>query len=373
MKTFLTLILALNILIAQNLLCMAQEDKSPVIHSGIQYNENKKDPDELFTGEVEEVKKGTVLKMTVSSVLSTTYTEKGDEFYAEIIDDLNLKKGVVIPSGSVAHGTVNQVTSSKRLGRDAHIRLDFDYIVTPNGRQIPIEASMTTKRHAVTSAAKVVLEDAALTVAGGVIGGILALKHLGLGAAVASNGYTIAGGAGVGALVGATASIARKGEQVLLAPGDQINVKIVEELKLPVMTENALQEDEKILEGLMVFIKGYKLEKDPFGELNTITLKLDINNSTDKSFSSFDMALVNDYKSVYYASPFQNTDLWFRKISPNSRLVGKLSFSVDNPRRKHWLVFYDNQTRKPLARISIDNAKKLIQKHKKKKKRKKRR
>ncbi len=371
MKKILTFMLALNIFISQSLLCIAQEVESPVIRSGIQYNENQKAPDKLFTGEVEKVKKGTVLKMTVSSVLSTTYTEKGDEFYAEITDDLNLKKGIVIPSGSVAHGTVNKVTNSKRLGRDASIRLDFDYIVTPNGRQIPIEASMTTKRNAVSSAAKVVLEDAAITVAGGVIGGILALKHLGLGAAVASNGYTLAGGAGVGALVGATASVARKGKQVLLAPGDQIKVKIVEELKLPVMAKEALQEEENILEGLKVFIKDYQLEKDPFGELNTITLQLDIDNSTEKSFSSFDMALVNDYKSVYYASPFQNTDLWFRKISPNSRLKGKLSFSVDNPRRKHWLVFYDNQTRKPLARISIDNAKKIIKKNKKKRKKRK--
>ena len=158
----------------------------------------------------------------------------------------------------------------------------------------------------------------------------------------------------------------RKGKEVLIAPGDEIKVRIAEKFRLPVMTEESLKEKELLYDGLNVKITGYKIEKDPFGELNTITLTLYIANRTKKTFSSFDMALVSEYKRVYYASPFGNTEMWFRKITPNSMIKGRMSFSVDNPKKKHWLVFYDNRTRKPLAKFSLKNAERALKKLSKK-------
>lgn len=367
-KKVLAFIFAFCILSMQNLSVWANDTSSTsdsTFKGSVEMDKSK--PENIFTGETKELKEGTNLKMTVSSVLDSTNNTENDEFFAEVTDDLTTEDGIVIPSGTIAHGTVTKIRKSRRLGRDAYINLHFDYLVTPDGRQIPVEASMTTKRSPAVSTAKVVMQDTAYTMAGGIIGGVIAFKVLGLGAAVASHGYTVAGGAGVGALIGATAALARKGHQVLISPGDQINVKIVSKLALPVMSENAFKQDETILNGLNVKITGYKLEKDPFGELNTITLTLNIDNKTDKTFSTFDMALVNDYKNVYYASPFDNTDLWFHKITPNSKIAGKISFSVDNPKRKHWLVFYDNSSRKPLAKISIDNAERQLKKNKEKK------
>lgn len=339
-----------------------------LFHGKVEINSDKKDDSKIFTGETKQVEEGTRLKMTVSNVLSSSINQEDDEFFAEITNDLSVSGGVLIPTGTIAHGKVTTLKGSKRLGRDAYITLNFDYLITPDGRKIPIEASMTTKRNSASSVAKVALEDTAYTVSGGVIGGLLALKYLGLGAAVASHGYTVAGGAGVGAVVGVTASLARKGGEVLIAPGDEINVEVKGALNLPVMKEEAFKEDEKLCDGLDVQILSYKLEKDPFGELNTITLNILVDNKTDKTFSTFDMALVNDYKSVYYPSLFGDTSMWFVKIKPNTRMIGTLSFSVDNPKRKHWLVFYDSSSRKQLSRISVNNAIKRIAKEKKKKK-----
>lgn len=333
-----------------------------VLRGRINYDEAGEHSD-LFTGEVEEIERGAKLKMTVASVISTGLNREGDEFFAEVTEEFAVEDGgVVIPSGTIAHGTVTRVENSKRLGRDGYINVTFDYLITPDDRKIPIEASMTTKRHAVTETAKIVLEDTAYTVAGGVIGGLLALKFLGLGSAIATKGGTLAGGAGVGAVVGLTASMIRKGKEILIAPGDEINVKVAKNFELPVMTEEALRDKEVHYDGLEVQITGYQLEKDPFGELNTITLTLNIENKTKKTFSSFDMALVSEYKTVYYASPFGYTDLWFKKIVPNSKAIGRLSFSVDNPKKKHWLVFYDKHTRKPLAKFSLQNAERDLKK-----------
>jgi len=339
----------------------AADSSGKAIQGGVDYSEFEENKD-LFTGQIEAVQKGSKLKMTVSSVISSGYHLKGDEFFAEITDDFSTQSGIVIPSGTVAHGIVTELKDKKRLGRDAYISIKFDYLITPDNRKIPIEAGMTTKRNAAASAAKVVLEDTAYTVAGGVIGGILAFKVLGLSAAVASHGYTVAGGAGLGALIGMTASLVRKGHDVLIQPGDEIKVNVNESLDLPVISDKALRDEELILDGLNVKIIGYIIEKDPFDELNTITLTLDIKNNTDKTFSSFDMALLSDYKTVYYASPFGNTEMWFRKITPGSTMRGSLSFSVDNPKKRHWLVFYDSRNRKPLAKFSLKNAARDIKK-----------
>ena len=362
---FCLLIINCNCVFAQQSPENSGEQAGKVLfHGKVEINEDKKKEKEIFTGETQKVEQGTRLKMTVSNVLSSGYNQKDDEFFAEITNDLTVPGGIIIPTGTIAHGKVNTLEGSKRLGRDAYITLHFDYLITPDGRKIPIEASMTTKRNAASSVAKVALEDTAYTVAGGVLGGFLALKYLGIGTAIASNGYTVAGGAGVGALVGATASVVRKGGEVLIAPGDEINVEVKGALNLPVMKEEAFKDEEKTIEGLNVQIVGYRLEKDPFGELNTITLNIMVDNQTNKTFSTFDIALVNDYKAVYYPSLFGDTSLWFVKIKPNTRMIGTLSFAVDNPKRKHWIIFYDSSTRKQLARISVNNAKKRIEKNK---------
>ena len=332
MRKFLIVLFLTLFVLQQNVFVFAQElqNSQPSETKGAlegkveldKNNENQK----MFTGETKEVQKGTSLKMTVSQVISSGYTQQGDEFFAEVANDLTAPNGVVVPAGTIAHGKVTRVEGSKRLGRDAYINLDFDYLITPDGREIPIKASMTTKRSAAISVAKVALQDTGYTVAGGVIGGYLALEYLGLPAAIASHGYTVAGGAAIGGVVGATASLVRKGGEALIQPGDEINVKVGEALHLPVMSNDAFKDKELFLDGLNVIITDYKLEADPFGEMNTITLTLDIDNKTDKTFSTFDLALVNDYKSVYYASPFGDTELWFKKIAPNGTNNRKIVF-----------------------------------------------
>lgn len=328
---------------------------------------------DIFTGEHSTIDEGTKVKMTVSSVLSAGYTEEGDEFFAEIVEDVEGENGVVIPMGSIAHGTVTRLENSKRLGRDGYIVLNFDSIITPDGREIPVEAHMTTKPNPVASVGKTVLKDTGYMLGGGVIGGLASVQLLGVGAAVASHGYTVVGGAGLGAVVGLGYALGRKGKEVLLQPGDEINVKILGALKLPVLKEEAYKEKELKYDGLDIRITNYKIEEDPFGDPNIITLSLVIENATQKTFSSFDFSLVNDYKNEYHPTPFTNTEMWFNRIKPNDKMVGKISFFVDNPKRKYWLVLCDPITREQLVKVSLDNVKRDLMKQAKADKKKKRR
>ena len=322
----------------------------------------------MFTGKVETLDRHDVINMTVSQVLDSSVSMEGDEFFAEVTSDVYGDKGIIIPKGTKAHGKIDLIKGNKRLGRMASLDLSFDYLITPDGREIEIEGKMSTKLHPVAEAGKIVAQDVGYTVAGGAVGSMLALQWLGLEAAIASQGYTIAGGAAIGGAVGLGAALIRKGGEVLIAPGDQIKVKINTSVDLPVYKEEALKKEEIIYKGINININNVKHEKDPFGNANTITLSLLISNmSTDKTLSGFDMALENDYGVKFSPSIFGNTKLMFRQIKPGDRVIADVSFSVDNLNRDFWLVFFDRRTGNPITKISVDNAYKKVSKRTKKK------
>ena len=322
---------------------------------------------ELFTGQVEHLERKDVINMTVSQVLDSNINMEGDEFFAEVTDEVKGDTGVIIPKGTIAHGRISQTGDAKRLGRQAWISLDFDYLVTPDGREIPIEGKMSTKLHPVAEASKIVAQDVGYTLAGGAVGGFMALNWLGLEAAIASQGYTVAGGAAIGGAIGLGMALIRKGHDVLIAPGDEIRVKINTSVPLPVYKESALMQHEMFYPGLDIHISDIKHETDPFGEVNTITLTVMISNMSDKTFSGLDMALVNDYNSVFRPSIFGDTKLMFKQIRPGDKFAGRVSFAVDNVNRSFWLTFYDRRKGTALTKISLDNAYRNVSEKTKKK------
>ena len=317
---------------------------------------------ELFTGAVDELNSKDVIYMSVSQVLDASFTLEGDEFFAEVTSDVYSDKGIIIPRGTVAHGIIKASKESRRLGRDGYIDLKFDYLVTPDGRKIPIEGNMSTKMHPLKATAKIVATDVGYTAAGGVLGGLTALNLLGLEAAIASQGYTIAGGAAIGGTIGLGMALYRKGKDVLISPGDEIRVKLASNVSLPVYKAEALAQKELQYPGLTVKITNILFEKDPFGVVNTITLSMVISNMTKKTFSSFDLGLVNETNSIFHPSIFGDTKLMYTKIKPGDRVAGRISFTVNDVKDRYWLAFFESGGRKPIAKISLDKKNKNIRK-----------
>lgn len=353
MKKILSFILITMFLFSQTAIIEAAE---PLKGSVTETEQFKQLEDELFTGAVETLNRKEIINMTVSQVLDSSYSIEGDEFFAEVTDDVYGDKGIVIPKGTLAHGKLTNTTAPGKMGKEASMDLAFDYLVTPDGREIPIEGKMTTKLHPISQGAKIVAQDIGYTVAGGAVGGLMALNWLGLEAAIASQGYTLAGGAALGGVAGLGMALIRKGNHVLIAPGDEIKVKINTQMDLPVYKETALKQEEVLYDGLTININDVKHEKDPFGEVNTITLTVLISNMSDKTLSGFDMALVNDYNAKFSPSIFGNTKLMFRQIKPGDKLVANVSFAVDNLNRKFWLTFYDRKNSQVITKVSVDNA-----------------
>jgi hypothetical protein len=312
--------------------------------------------------DVKHVEKGTLLEMTVSTELTPGINIEGDEFYGKVTKDYLVDGKVVIPRDTIIHGLIQEMKDPKRAGRNGYITSKFDYMITPDGREIPIDGGHTTKDKPLVAAAKVVGRGAGYSAVGGVAGALMVLRYGGLAAVAASNGYALAGGAAVGGAVGLTAAMLTKGSHAMIQPGAELKIKLSENLDLPSVNVPDPAANDQRVSGLDVKVLGFRVSKDPFGEENEMTLSLDLTNQTENTFTFFDIALEDETGAIHYASPFGDTGLWFQKLKPNTHLSGNMTFNVDNAKLRHTLVFYRQYTREPMARIALtgamDNAKK---------------
>ena len=84
---------------------------------------------------------GTKFKLELLAPLSTVQGA-GKDFSAVLISDQTADADVILPSGSLVRGSVKDVVPAKRLSKGAVMYLDFDHVVTPNGRQLPLTMSV---------------------------------------------------------------------------------------------------------------------------------------------------------------------------------------------------------------------------------------
>lgn len=329
--------------------------ESPVLHSTIIHTErNSPQSPTVNTGDVREVAPGAALDLVLSNEIDADETTKGDEFYGKIIKDVLVDRQVVIPRGTVLHGVLSTLEGPKRAGRNGYINARFDYLITPDGREIPIEGNSTTRDSKGKSAAKVVGRALGFTAIGGVVGTVLVLQYGGLAAAAASHGTALAGGAAIGGAAGLTIAMLTKGKSVMLQPGTEMQVILSEPLKLPTMTMPDETAEDFCSPGLKVKVAGMRIDRHPFGEMTEITLNLDILNQTENSFSTFDIGLEDELGNLFFPSLLRDTGMC--KSKPSSHINSNVTFSVYNVKMRHKLVVFKPFSREPLATIALSNA-----------------
>jgi hypothetical protein len=306
--------------------------------------------------DIKEIAPGTTLDMVISTAVTAGVNVQGDEFFGKVSKDYAVDGKVVIPKGTIVHGLVEQLEGPKRAGRNGYISTKFDYMITPDGREILIEGKSTTRDSSAKAAAKVVGRAAGFTLGGGVVGAVMVMRYGGMAAVAATNGYALAGGAALGGALGLTSAMVTKGHNAMIQPGAEIRVKLAEDLKLPTVNMPDVSAENYVLDGLKVKVLGMRYEKDPFGEPNEITLTLDVDNKTENTFSTFEIGLEDEYGNLFYPSPFGDTGMWFSKITPNTHASNNLTFNVDNVKYQHKLVFFKQYSREPLAKIALTDA-----------------
>ena len=190
---------------------------------------------------------GTAFQLEFLQPVSTFSGNSGDSFVATILNEQVSGSSVILPAGTVVRGSIAEVKTAKRFSRGAKLYLDFDHVVTPTGRQIPLDM-------AVAQFDKIYYD-----------GGLY--KNLGYGEAVQANYDRAAeitrnateygkkagesahgiqylttpicaiGGffGGVGYFIGdSVADMFRKGQDVYINTGDIMNVKLVNPIDIPV-------------------------------------------------------------------------------------------------------------------------------------------
>lgn len=89
---------------------------------------------------------GTKLKIQLMDSVNTVAQNEGDSFNAMLLEDQTSGTNIILPAGSVVRGCISKIRPVRRLSRGAVIYLDFDHVVTPNGRQLPLSMSVYNRQ-----------------------------------------------------------------------------------------------------------------------------------------------------------------------------------------------------------------------------------
>ncbi|MBO5435572.1 hypothetical protein J6A31_07250 [bacterium] len=192
---------------------------------------------------------GTKLSLELLTPVTTT-ASAGTEFSAVILSDQTYDSDVILPSGSLVRGVVNKVVPSERLSKGAVLYMDFDHVVTPNGRQLPLTLSITgrtdltydggiTTTRGFGDAFKKTLQKSGDITVNAVEWGKETFQDTGKGYVkyVAVPVCAIGGALGTAGyfVYDTVADLIRKGADVNLKTGDVIQVILVDPIDVPVI------------------------------------------------------------------------------------------------------------------------------------------
>lgn len=199
------------------------------------------------TAKTKRIPAGTIFQLEFLQPVSTFSGNSGDSFVATILNEQTSGSSVVLPAGTVVRGSIAEVKTAKYFSRGAKLYLDFDHVVTPTGRQIPLDMAVAQFDR--------IFYDGGL------------YKNLGYGEAVKANydraaeitrnateygkkagesapgiQYITAPLCAIGGFIGgagyfvgdSVADMFRKGQDVYINTGDIMNVKLINPIDIPV-------------------------------------------------------------------------------------------------------------------------------------------
>lgn len=189
---------------------------------------------------------GTKLSLQMLTPINTGYNSKGTGFTAMLMTDQKASDDVILPMGSIIRGNIKEITPAKRMSKGAILYLDFDHVVTPNGRQVPLSLSLIGRAD--------MTNDGGITTTKGYAdawkqtckkSGQITTKSIEWGKDVTDTGWqyvivpiTAFGGAFGTAgyfVYDSIADLIRTGKQVQINSNEVLNVILVEPIDVPVI------------------------------------------------------------------------------------------------------------------------------------------
>ena len=177
------------------------------------------------------IQAGEILALRMNTGLTSKTSRAGDRFTATVFQPLRSGGDVVVPEGSTVEGRVTAVEPAKRLSRSGTISVEFDRLVFPDGRSVPIVGQLTSldpeERRKIDEEGEVRGESTTkrnvIFIGGGA----------GVGAIIGAVSGSAGAGTGVGAGLGTAAVLLSKGNEAEIAPGFEFALEILRPVTIP--------------------------------------------------------------------------------------------------------------------------------------------
>jgi type IV secretion system protein VirB10 len=169
--------------------------------------------------------------------LSTKYNESGDDFRANVLEDVYVGRNMVVPRGTEIRGEISYLKRPGRIRGRAQMNLRFDELRLPDGRYMHIEAKVVELEP--RSAEKVRTKgDEGTIIAPGSKGADAKRvgKSSGIGALIGVLGGGKSGaavGAGAGAVAGLASILMTRGRDAVLESGTEMTIELMQDIEIP--------------------------------------------------------------------------------------------------------------------------------------------
>jgi len=199
-------------------------------------------PPPFLSGRVAVVAAGTKLQASLKNTLNSGSTQPGESVEATLGSPIYSGGVEVVPAGSKLTGQVTNVVSAKRFkfGANGKIDIRFTQIETPDGRRVPLSASIDDTQLRLTGGTTAGRVGKGLVTTGvGAAGG--AALGTALGAIVGATGRGQVGrstgmgavfGTALGGGVGAVGAVVRKGSEITIPAGSNLPIQLDESMQV---------------------------------------------------------------------------------------------------------------------------------------------
>jgi hypothetical protein len=178
----------------------------------------------------------TRLKLVLETAVDAKSSSPGEIFEAHVKDDLFFGSNLLLAKGSLIRGRVVEVSKPRLISRAARIGLKLEQIVTPAGEIIPLDAALEFRKGTTNQKGQLDpgtslstrVESERRTVSG------LSSTGATKGALVAANIATLGAPTIATAIGGSAIALFRSGDNVSLAPGQELEVLLTNDLGLQV-------------------------------------------------------------------------------------------------------------------------------------------
>lgn len=196
----------------------------------------------FYRGHLVIVGAGTPFTAQLSSGINTATATAGETVLAVLNNPIYLNGIVVIPAGTQISGTITQVSPAKNFqaGAGGKIEMEFNRLTTPDGRIIPLQASVQETDFGLSGQGKGarIRRGLTITAAGAAAGALLGTAVGGVvaGSPDIRNGQAIGKGAiygtTIGAGIGALVALTKKGNDLLIPSGTIIPLVLDQPLRI---------------------------------------------------------------------------------------------------------------------------------------------